>query len=66
MIGQGLRAMGVLAFVIIPLDALASATPWPAWATVLGTTIVGGGLFALGVIIELARHPRSDMTESEL
>ena len=56
MIGEGLRELGILVFMFIPLDyffsdfALAVGWVW------LLTVVLGGGLFLMGVVIERRRE----------
>ena len=55
MIGEGLRELGILAFIFIPLDYAFSDNAIGLGWVALSAVLVGGGLFALGVVIERRR-----------
>jgi hypothetical protein len=61
MLADGLREIGALAFLFIPLDLWWGVAARPGiWKVALWTTLVGGGTFALGVAIERIRPVEGD------
>jgi phosphate/sulfate permease len=53
MIGEGLREVGVLVFVFVPLDYfLGDNQMIPAWVVLFVTVVVGLGMWLLGFFIE--------------
>lgn len=55
MVGEGLREIGALAILFIPLDLFLRQDPWPWWIVAPVTLVVGGGTFALGMVFERLR-----------
>jgi hypothetical protein len=64
MAGEALREIGTLAILFIPLDYAFSEKPvWSVLQVFSGTVVVGGGIFGLGVVVELLRHPDAEAPE---
>jgi hypothetical protein len=57
MTAEALREIGALAMLFIPLDYLFAEKPvWSAIQIIWVTGVVGGGIFGLGVAVELLRE----------
>ena len=57
MIGEGMRALGVLSFVIIPLiRVLTDRSAIPLWLAMVAATGYGLAFFIMGVVIEETRQ----------
>jgi hypothetical protein len=63
MIGEALREIGALAMLFIPLDYAFSERPVWSAVQIFSGTLVGGGIFGLGVLVELLRDSRREKAE---
>jgi hypothetical protein len=56
MVGEGMRALGVLSFIIIPLTrVLVEKSAIPLWLAMVAAAGYGLAFFAVGVVIEETR-----------